>query len=90
MIEELKDILLSIRNAHVEETGETSSSGMDIEDISYEEDSEEVSISSDDRHQDFKINAIISWGWEDGEEGKELHISLRDSREIIFSMISCY
>lgn len=90
MVDELRDILLSICNAHYEEHGATSFSGMDLTDVEYDEDTEEVSYTSADRHQGFYLAAINFWKWEDGEEGKELHIFLKDNREIIFSMISYY
>ena len=88
MVNELRDILLSIHRCHIEDWSGVASIGMDLEDINFEEDEEEVSFSSKDKHYEFMVEAIESWCWVDEKGDKILRIAM-PNRLIEISSINC-
>ena len=76
MTEGLREVLLSINSAHVEEYGNDSSMGMDLTDVVFDDNDEEVSLTDNDRHYEIKLSSVKKWNWFIGEEGKSLVINL--------------
>ena len=61
----LKEILLSIGSTHVEMHTDFGATGMDLPEVECEEDSEECSLSCEDKHTEVVYSKVQAWQWDE-------------------------